>query len=335
MTTTITLRGNQIGEALQFQENGTNVTVEIGRVWFAATDTVTLTVAPGAIDAVTGAFIGSAGAITGFTVTTATGQVTTFGTTAASGLDIDPDQAKNGADFAFISESPGAGVGGAYAGLQLEKIVLADVPLTGGALAVFSAIGSWVPSGTTTVTAPPPSPNLTGTAADDTLTGTDVANRIEGLAGNDTIRSLGGNDTVNGGAGNDRVDGGLGNDVISGGIGDDRLLGNAGNDRMNGGQGNDLLGGGAGADTLTGGAGGDTFVFSAGDRVVDFNAGEGDIIAFAATLALDLARIAVTQDATGTTIAFGTQTMRLDGVTAPFDLGNHIQFDYQPSFEFL
>lgn len=30
--TTITLRGDQIGEALQFQENGPNVTPEIGRV---------------------------------------------------------------------------------------------------------------------------------------------------------------------------------------------------------------------------------------------------------------------------------------------------------------
>ncbi len=47
--TTVTLRGNQIGEALQFQQNGSNVTVEIGRVWFSATDTVTLTAGPGAL----------------------------------------------------------------------------------------------------------------------------------------------------------------------------------------------------------------------------------------------------------------------------------------------
>ena len=52
--TTITLRGNQIGEALQLRENGTTVSVEIGRVWFSATDTVTLVAAPGAIDPVTG-----------------------------------------------------------------------------------------------------------------------------------------------------------------------------------------------------------------------------------------------------------------------------------------
>ena len=72
--TTFTLRGNQIGEALQFQENGTTVTVEIGRVWFQATDTVTLIAAPGAVDPVTGAYVGGAGSIIGLTVTTATGQ---------------------------------------------------------------------------------------------------------------------------------------------------------------------------------------------------------------------------------------------------------------------
>ena len=55
------------------------------------------------------------GTITGLTVTTATGQVTTFGATTGNPLDVDPDPSKNGADFFYISESPAAGVGGAAA----------------------------------------------------------------------------------------------------------------------------------------------------------------------------------------------------------------------------
>jgi Ca2+-binding RTX toxin-like protein len=332
--TIITLRGNQIGEALQFQENGTNVTVEIGRVWFAATDTVTLTTAPGAIDPVSGAYVGGAGSIIGLTVTTASGQVTTFGVSAANGLDVDPDQAKNGGDFMYISESPAAGLGGAYAGLQLEKMLISDVPLIGGTSPVFSAIGNWVPNGGVTPPPPPP-PQLNGTAADDTLAGTAASNAMNGFAGNDTIRSQLGNDTVNGGEGNDRIDGGAGNDRLNGEAGDDRLVGGSGADRLIGGQGNDLLDGGVGRDILTGGQGGDTFVFGNLDRVTDFSAGQGDEIFFAASLGIDLVDIAVTYDATGATIALGGQTMRLDGVTQPFDLGNHIKFDYVPSFEFL
>lgn len=332
--TTITLRGDQIGEALQFQENGTTITVEIGRVWFTATDTVTLTAAPGAIDPVTGAFVGGPGSIIGLTVTTASGQTTTFGVSAANGLDVDPDQAKNGGDFMYISESPAAGLGGAYAGLQLEKILVSDVALVGGTSPVFSALGNWLPDAG--VTPPPPAPpQFVGTPADDSLTGTAAANTMTGLEGNDTILSLGGKDTVSGGDGNDRVDGGLANDRLNGDAGDDRLLGNAGADQLFGGQGNDLLDGGAGRDVLNGGAGGDTFVFGNGDRVTDFSAAQGDEIVFAATLGLDLADIAVVYGVTGATISYGTQTMRLDGVTQPFDLGNHVKFDYQPSFDFL
>lgn len=329
--TTFTLRGDQIGEALQFQENGTSVTVEIGRVWFSATDTVTLTAAPGAIDPLTGAFVGGAGSIIGMTVATATGQITTFGVSAATALDVDPDQAKNGSDFMYISESPAAGLGGLYAGIQLEKILVSDVPLTPGTSPVFSSIGNWVANGGLT----PPPPQLNGTPADDTLTGSEVANQMNGFAGNDTILSLGGNDTVLGGQGNDRINAGAGVDRIEGGAGDDRMLGEAGADRMFGGAGNDLFDGGAGRDVVTGGLGGDTFVFGNGDRVTDFSALEGDELVFAATLGLDLASVTVTYDATGATVRYGTETMRLQGASEPFDLGNHIKFDYQPSFEFL
>jgi Ca2+-binding RTX toxin-like protein len=329
--TTFTLRGDQIGEALQFQENGTTITVEMGRVWFSATDTVTLTAAPGAIDPVTGAFVGGAGAIIGMTVATADGQLTTFGVSAATALDVDPDQAKNGADFMYISESPAAGLGGLYTGVQLEKILVSDVPLTAGTSPVFSAIGNWVANAGVT----PPPPQLNGTPADDDLTGTGAANQMNGFGGNDTILSLGGNDTVQGGQGNDRINGGAGADRILGGAGDDRMLGEAGADRMFGGDGNDLFDGGAGRDVMTGGFGGDTFVFGNSDRVTDFSALEGDELVFAATLGLDLSSLTVTQDATGTTVRYGTETMRLEGVIEPFDLGNHIKFDYLPNFEFL
>lgn len=264
--TTITLRGNQIGEALQFQENGTTVTVEVGRVWFAATDIVTLTAAPGAIDPVTGAYVGGAGSIIGLTVTTASGQVTTFGVSAANALDVDPDQSKNGGDFMYISESPAAGLGGAYAGLQLEKILVSDVPLVAGTSPIYDGIGNWVPNAG--VTPPPPGPvQLTGTPGNDLLTGTNAANTMNGLEGNDTMLSLGGNDTVNGGDGNERMDGGFGADRMSGDGGDDLMWGGGGADRMFGGFGNDLFDGGAGRDVMTGGFGGDTFVFGDGDRV--------------------------------------------------------------------
>lgn len=329
--TTFTLRGNQIGEALQFQENGTTVTVEIGRVWFEATDTVTFTAAPGAFDPVTGAYVGGAGSITGLTVTTATGQVTTFGVSAANGLDVDPDQSKNGADFMYVSESPAAGLGGAYAGIQLEKILISDQPLIGGTSPVFSAIGNWVPNGG--VTPPPPGPSL-ATNGNDRLTGTEGADVINALNGNDTVLSLGGNDRVNGGNGNDRMDGGAGADRMWGGQGNDLMLGGLGADSLDGGAGDDQLNGGAGRDVLTGGVGGDTFVFGNGDRVTDFDAGQGDRVVFEARLGLDLVDIAVVFDDLGATISWRAQSMRLDGAT-PFDLGNHIAFDHVQGFDFI
>lgn len=331
--TTFTLRGDQIGEALQFQENGTTVTVEIGKVWFSATDTVTLTAAPGAVDPVTGAYAGGAGSIIGLSVTTAAGQVTTFGVSAANPLDVDPDQSKNGGDFMYISESPAAGLGGAYAGVQLEKILVSDVPLIAGTSPVYSGIGNWVASGGSVTQ--PPAPSLTGTAQDDTLTGTAGADAMAGLAGNDTMRSLAGNDTLDGGQGNDRMQAGLGNDRLIGGVGNDLMLGQAGADRLFGGAGNDLMNGGGGRDVMTGGFGGDDFVFGNGDRVTDFSAGQGDRIVFAASLGLNLADIAVRYDATGATVSYGAQSMRLDGVTQPFDLGNHIAFDHVPGFDFI
>jgi len=66
----------------------------------------------------------------GMTVSTATRQVTTFGVSAATSLNVGPDQAKDGADFMHISESPAAGRGDHHAGIPLERMLISDVPLT-------------------------------------------------------------------------------------------------------------------------------------------------------------------------------------------------------------
>jgi Ca2+-binding RTX toxin-like protein len=331
--TTLTFRGDQIAEALQFDDNAGTTTVEIGRTWFAATDIVTLTFAPGSFDA-TGGLIGGAGTITGLTVTTATGQVTNFGATTGNPLDVDPNQSKNGADFFYISESPAPGVGGAYAGLQLEKIVVADVTLVGGTSPIFSNTGIFAPTGGVT---PPPGGGLTGTDQNDMLTGNGAANLMQGLDGNDSIMSRGGNDTVLGGDGNDIIDGKAGNDRLEGGFGNDLLWGKGGADRMFGDDGGDVLDGGMGRDTMTGGAGGDVFVFGAGDRVLDFSRVEGDQVHFDAALGLSEADLIITTTAQGTVIgAAGVDgTMLLRGYFGGFDTGNDFKFDYVPNFDFL
>jgi hypothetical protein len=155
LMTSFSLRGNQIGEALQFAESGLLTAVEIGRVFFAATDTVTITLRPGSFDAA-GGFVGGNGAVTALSVTTAAGLTTTF-SAGPDGLDVDPDPSRQGADFFYISEPPGPGIGGAYAGLSLEKLVVADVALTPGSLVVFNSGGSFFPS-PDTVTPPPAGP---------------------------------------------------------------------------------------------------------------------------------------------------------------------------------
>ncbi|MGL4321149.1 MAG: calcium-binding protein [Paracoccaceae bacterium] len=329
---TFTFKGNQIGEALQFDGQSGTTNVEIGRVWFAATDTVTMTTTPTAFDA-TGAFVGGAGAILSLTVTTADGRVTTF-SGPTNPLDVDPDQGKQGADFFYISESPAPGMGGAYAGLQLEKIVVSDVPLTAGATVSF---GNTTGFTSTAITNPPPPPSPTGggTPGDDVLIGTAAANTINGMAGNDIVRGLGGNDSINGGDGNDILDGGIGADRLTGGAGNDRMLGGQGRDQMFGGQGNDLLDGGAHADLLTGGFGGDSFVFGAGDRVTDFNGLEGDQIVFNAARGVTEADLTISTTAAGTVVSYAGVAMTLNGYFGPLEAGNQIMFDYVPSQDFL
>jgi len=332
--TTLTLRGDQIGEALQFDPNATNTAVEIGRVWFAATDTVRITFGPATFDPITGQLVGGAGAVTGLTVTTATGLVTTFGVSVANPLDVDPDQSKNGADFFYISESPAAGTGGAYAGLQLEKIVVADVALIGGTSPIFTNAGGFAP---TPGTINPPPPQTQGTPADDFLVGTSGVDTFFGGAGNDQIRAFGGNDGIFGGDGNDIIDAGAGRDNVFGGAGNDLVWAGTGNDTMFGGAGGDVLDGKAGVDRMTGDDGADVFVFGAGDRVLDFDRTEGDQIHFAADLGLSEADLVIAVTAQGTVIgAAGVAgTMLLQGYFGGFDLGNDVKFDYVPTFDFL
>lgn len=335
--TTLTLRGDQLGEALQFDPNASTTAVEIGRVWFSASDTVRITFAPGSFDPVSGQLVGGAGAVTGLTVTTADGRTTNFGASLANPLDVDPDGSKNGADFFYISESPSAGVGGAYAGLQLEKIVVSDASLANlpiNRTLNYSNLGGYLPAGGSIT---PPPPQLSGTPQDDVLTGTASANTMNGFGGNDLIRALGGNDTVNGGDGNDVLDGADGADRLDGGNGNDRLIGGGGNDQLLGRAGDDLMDGGGGSDNLTGGLGGDTFVFGAGDTVIDFNRNQGDQIHFAEALGLSESSLIITRTAQGTLIgAAGVSgTMLLLGYSGQFDIGNDFKFDYIPSNDFL
>lgn len=327
---TFTFMGNQIGEALQFDGQSGTTIVEIGRVWFSATDTVTMTTTPTAFDA-TGAFIGGAGSILSLTVTTADGRVTTF-SGPTNPLDVDPDQGKLGADFFYISESPAPGTGGAYAGLQLEKIVVSDVPLIAGTNVTFTNTSGF---SSTAIVNPPPSPTGGATAGDDVLIGTAVADTLNGLEGNDIIRAQAGNDTVNGGDGNDVIDGGIGADRLFGGAGNDRMLGGNGADRMFGGEGDDLFDGGAGADIMAGGLGGDSFVFGAGDRVTDFNGSEGDQIVFNAARGVSEADLTISTTSAGTVVSYAGGSMTLNGYFGPLEAGNQIKFDYVPSQDFL
>jgi Ca2+-binding RTX toxin-like protein len=234
----LTFSGSQVAEALQFATAGTTTDVQIGRTWFAASDVVTLTFAPGSFDAATGELVGGPGTVTGLTVTTADGRETNFGVSAADPLDVDPDQNKNGAGFFYIAETPSVGVGGAYDGLQIEKIVVTKVALATGTRPVFDNQTGFVPetlgisAGVSASQVLPGNP-ITGSVRPDTLTGTPRADAIQGMAGVD------------------------------------RLIGGAGND---------VLVGGSGADVLIGGMGADRFVFGARDTVKDFKQAQGDRI---------------------------------------------------------
>jgi Ca2+-binding RTX toxin-like protein len=324
----LTYAGDRIGEALQFDHGGSNTTVTIGRVFFAATDTVTIDVAPGAFDPVTGAFVGGNGAIRSLTVTTASGQVTTFDP-SPDGLDVDPDASKQGADIVYVSEAPGLGVGGAYAGLKLEKLLFADQSLSTGANTLFGSGSGQTPGFQGPIIDPGTALLGGGTPDNDTITGTANADNVQAGEGNDYVDGAGGNDSLSGGSGSDVLLGGAGMDTLFGDEGNDNLIGGADADTLDGGIGSDVLNGGAGADMLTGGADGDSFVFGpGGDTVLDFDGSNGDKIVFDSALGLTALDVSVSVVAEGTVITAGGESMLLANYFGPIDAGNDFKFDY-------
>jgi len=128
-----------------------------------------------------------------------------------------------------------------------------------------------------------------------------AAARLDGKGGDDSLLGGSANDRLYGRAGDDNLTGGDGNDYLYGHTGTDALAGGEGNDRLYGHDDADILVGGAGNDRLYGGGGSDSFVFSltfngdaslvrgpGSDRVYDFNTAEGDQLAFADVVDVDL-----------------------------------------------
>jgi Ca2+-binding RTX toxin-like protein len=122
--------------------------------------------------------------------------------------------------------------------------------------------------------------NVRGGSFTDTLIGNDAANVLEGLGGADVLIGAGGDDRLDGGAGNDRLDGGTGNDV------------------------------------LTGGTGSDVFVFAAGcgaDTITDFTRRQDKLELSGVA---GFSSLSITQVGGDARIAFGTDSITLQGVSA-------------------
>ena len=158
-----------------------------------------------------------------------------------------------------------------------------------------------------------------GGGAADTydLSGTS-ANATVNLATGNATSAQTGTDTL---TGVENVTGGSGNDTITSNGNVNRLDGGAGNDTLSSGGSADILIGGAGNDTLTGGTGNDSFVFGAGfgnDTITDFDAapaGGQDHIDLSA-LGITFADLTVTTVAGGTQVAYGADTILLQGINA-------------------
>ena len=282
---TFTYRGDQLGEGLQFDDQGRRTRIEIGQVWFASTDTVTIETDPSAGPA--RAFRGGEGAVVSLTVRTADGRVTTF-FPSPDGLDVDPDQSKQGPDFFFISETPESGQGGAYAGLDIEKIVVADRSLTAGETFTFENGGFYRfeggpqgggngqsgGSGPDEIVGRGGRDRIEGDDGDDRLDGRGGSDTLVGGSGDDTLLGRGGKDSLEGGSGDDRLDGGGGSDTLLGEEGNDTIFGRGGKDLIEGGAGNDRVNAGGGSDTLIGGEGNDRLLGGGGRDLLE--GGEGN-----------------------------------------------------------
>ncbi|QYZ68650.1 calcium-binding protein [Neotabrizicola shimadae] len=142
-----------------------------------------------------------------------------------------------------------------------------------------------------------------------------------GSAGNDSVVAYNHDDVLMGGAGNDTMRGAGGRDVLLGDAGDDLLFGNGGADILRGGSGADRLVGGGGRDLLTGGSGADTFIIaklpaqSDIDIITDFETGV-DRLSLRQFGLTSLDDLTVTETADYVDLVTGTQTIRLEGLTA-------------------
>jgi Ca2+-binding RTX toxin-like protein len=187
----------------------------------------------------------------------------------------------------------------------------------------------------------------------DTLSGGDafLGDLLDGGAGSDILHGNGGNDILRGGLGADVLDGGTGFDradytqasagvvvdLIAGGsagdaLGDtykdiegvngsdfaDAIFGSENADSLSGFGGADIIIGRGGDDTLTGGAGADTFGYASHwghDTITDFEIGQ-DILDMQDVSGLtSFSQLTITNTAQGATIAFGDDTIVLNGVS--------------------
>ena len=158
--------------------------------------------------------------------------------------------------------------------------------------------------------------NLAATGYEGWTSGTSSANAanatiaIADIAAVEAVKGSSYGDTIIGNSANNTLDGGGGYDTINGGAGIDTIRGGGGNDTLNGGAGNDAL---------TGGTGSDVFQLNAKwgtDTVSDFVRGQ-DKVEFAGISGLtSFAKLAITSTSAGADVAYGTNHIILQGVTA-------------------
>lgn len=122
------------------------------------------------------------------------------------GDDVLVEQAQNGADTVYYSDSPAA------------------------AFIRINNFGGQTSDGWGWTDTMDNVENAVGSAFGDTVIGDDTPNVITAGAGNDACSGNGGADTIQGGAGNDVLQGGAGNDNINGQADADTAFGGPGND---------------------------------------------------------------------------------------------------------
>ena len=142
-----------------------------------------------------------------------------------------------------------------------------------------------------------------------------------GSAGADSVTGFRHDDVLMGNAGQDVLRGAGGADILLGGAGADLLFGNGGSDTLRGGAGDDRLAGGAGRDLLVGDAGADTFVIvnsaaaSDIDIIADFDVA-ADRLSLRQFGLTGLDDLTLSETADHLDLIIGTQTVRLEGLTA-------------------